>query len=70
MLRRTSLLLFLALFSGPARAQSPTPDAGTQPSLSTLSRPPEPAEGPNAPRLLHLNEAVQAAVQNQPQLLQ
>ncbi|HEY1909049.1 MAG TPA: TolC family protein [Myxococcaceae bacterium] len=70
MLRRTSLVLLIALFPGFARAQSPTPDAGTQPSLSTLSRPPEPVEGPDAPRLLHLNEAVQAAVQNQPQLIQ
>jgi outer membrane protein len=68
-LRRTSLVLFIALFPSLSRAQSPTPDAGTRPSLSTLSRPPEPVEGPDT-RVLHLNEAVQAAVQNQPQLLQ
>src|SRR5262249_51871748 len=47
-LRRTSLVLLIALFPSLSRAQSPTPDAGTQPSLSTLSRPPEPVEGPDS----------------------
>jgi outer membrane protein len=59
-LRRTLLALLLALIPGVSRAQSPTPDAGTAPSPGAS----------DAPRLLHLNEAVQAAVQNQPQLLQ
>src|SRR5262245_36958572 len=50
-LRRTFLALLLALIPGTSTAQSPTPDAGTAPT-------PGPSD---APRLLHLDEAVQAA---------
>src|SRR5262249_42459747 len=59
-LRRTLLALLLALIPGVSRAQSPTPDGGTATGPGTS----------DAPRLLHLNDAVQAAVQNQPQLIQ
>jgi outer membrane protein len=59
-LRRTFLVLLLALIPGVSRAQSPAPDAST-PAGTTPS---------DAPRLLHLNEAVEAAVKNQPQLIQ
>jgi len=59
-LRRTLLALLLALIPGVSRAQSRPPDAGTAPAPGAS----------DAPRLLHLNEAVQAAVQNQPQLIQ
>src|SRR5262249_39190364 len=62
-LLRTSLILLLALFPALTRAQSLAPDAGTAPT-------PVGAGPSDAPRLLHLNEAVQAAVQNQPQLIQ
>src|SRR5262245_57865125 len=57
-LRPACLLFLLALVPGLARAQSAAPDAGT-------AQPPS-----DAPRLVHLNEAVQAALKNQPQLVQ
>jgi outer membrane protein len=57
-LRPAFVLLLLALVPGVVRAQSAAPDAGT-------AQPPS-----DAPRLLHLDEAVQAALQNQPQLIQ
>ena len=66
MLRRTSVLLLLALVPGLARAQSAAPDAGTAPVAPAGPA----ATAADAPRLLHLEEAVQAAVQNQPQLVQ
>src|SRR5262245_577886 len=64
-LPRTFLALLLALIPGVSRAQSPTRDASTAPAA------PAPGTVPSdAPRLLHLDEAVQEAVQNQPQLIQ
>jgi outer membrane protein len=65
-LQRTSLILLLALFPALTRAQSLAPDAGTAPAGAT----PAGAATSDAPRLLHLDDAVQAAVQNQPQLIQ
>ena len=68
MLRPASLLLFLALIPGPARAQSAAPDAGT---AAAAPAPAGAAQTPSdAPRLLHLDEAVKAGVDNQPQLIQ
>ncbi len=68
-LNRTALLLFLIAFApGTARAQSPASDAGT---AAPPARPGAPAALPSdAPRLLHLDEAIQAALQNQPLLVQ
>jgi len=57
------LLLLSVIVPGPVRAQSAGPAAGTAPAGT-------PGAASDAPRLLHLDEAVQAAVQNQPQLLQ
>jgi len=59
---RTAFLLLIALAPGLAGAQSPTPAAGTAA--------PAPAAATDAPRLLHLDDAVQAALKNQPQLVQ
>jgi len=66
LLRTAFLTLLLALLPLPARAQSPTPDAGTAappaaPGASTT---------PAGTRLLHLDEAIQTAVANAPQLVQ
>ena len=68
--RTVLLLLFLsAVAPGAARAQSPAPDAGTATRTPGVSRSPaEPA--PDAPNVLHLTDAVQAAIDNQPQLVQ
>ncbi|MGZ6079328.1 MAG: TolC family protein [Myxococcaceae bacterium] len=67
MLPRTVLVLLLitAIVPGAARAQSTSPDGGTAPTGPATAGIPS-----DAPRLLHLNEAVEAAIQNQPQLLQ
>lgn len=68
MLSRTVLLLLMALVPGLAWAQSAAPDAGTAAApgpAGVLAGP-----SPDAPRLLHLDEAIQAALQNQPQLIQ
>ncbi|MGZ3479282.1 MAG: hypothetical protein ACXU81_02960, partial [Myxococcaceae bacterium] len=59
------LLLLSAIVPVAARAQSTGPDAGT-----AMAGPAAPGAPSDAPRLLHLDEAVQAAIQNQPQLLQ
>ncbi len=68
MLTRTALLtLILGLAPAVSLAQSATPDAGTAPLPAA---PGSPAAASDAPRLLHLNDAVQAALQNQPQLVQ
>src|SRR5689334_13165221 len=66
-LQRTPLLLVLALFPALSRAQSLAPDAGTGPAAPAAV---EARASSDAPRRLHLNEAVEAAVQNQPQLIQ
>jgi outer membrane protein len=66
-LQRTLFILVLALFPALSRAQSLAPDAGTGPGAPVAAKPGAPSD---APRLLHLDEAVQAAVQNQPQLIQ
>ena len=70
MLTRTVLLvLLLAAVPGSARAQSTAPDAGTAPVTQGVRR--SPAEPPpDASNVLHLVDAVQAAIQNQPQLVQ
>lgn len=60
--RAVFALLLSAIVPGAALAQSSGPDAGTAPAA--------PGAPSDAPRLLHLNEAVEAAIQNQPQLLQ
>ena len=69
MLKRTALLLLLIAAVPPlARAQSAMPDAGT---AAAPASPGPPAAGPSdAPRVLHLDQAIQAALQNQPQLVQ
>ena len=60
-LSRTVVFLLL-MAAGGARAQSLASDAGTAA--------PAPGASPDAPRLLHLDEAVRTAIQNQPQLVQ
>ncbi|HVP59277.1 MAG TPA: TolC family protein [Myxococcaceae bacterium] len=59
--RATLLVLLMAAVPGSARAQSPAADAGT----AAPAAPP-----PDAPNVLHLDEAVQTAIKNQPQLIQ
>ena len=71
MLPRTVLLLVIlsAVAPGAARAQSSSPDAGTATRTPGVFRSPaEPA--PDAANVLHLTDAVQAAIDNQPQLVQ
>ncbi len=70
MLLRTALLaLVLAAVPGSARAQSTAPDAGTASVTQGVRR--SPAEpSPDAPNVLHLVDAVQAAIKNQPQLVE
>jgi outer membrane protein len=73
-LPRTFALLFVVVASsvGSARAQSAPPDAGTAVVAPRAPAGPRSSPGPSAdaPRLLHLDEAIQTAVQNQPQLVQ
>ena len=69
MLLRTSLLILLLAVPGSARAQSTASDAGTASVTQGVRRSPaEPA--PDAPNVLHLVDAVQAAIKNQPQLVE